>query len=72
MQNRDHPDNRLLTVPEIFARYPKAFFNDLGELIYVKKTNHYVIPTMLHKLGTKTKGWRGDLYLFPFDEHDSI
>lgn len=63
----DHPVNRLLTMPEIFIRFPKAFFNDLGELVYNKKDNHYIRAEMFQDLGKKKTGWRGNLYLFPFD-----
>lgn len=70
MKAKQHPENRLLTMQEIFVRYPKAYFNELGELIYNKRRNFYVIPTCFRLLGTKTKGWRGDLYLFPFDSED--
>lgn len=70
MRAKDHPENRLLTMQEIFVRYPKAFFNDLGELIYIKKNNNYIIPKMFKHLGTKTKGWSGNLYLFPFKDSE--
>lgn len=57
--------DRLLTMTEIFGRFPKAYFIPNGELIYNKEMNYYILPERFHELGTvaERSGWNGDLWL---------
>ncbi len=55
--------HRLLTPLEILVRYPEAFFNDLGELIYKKKENRYIVSSMLVHLGKWHSGFSDELFI---------
>jgi len=55
--------HRVVNLRELVARFPNAFFNEDGELIYDKKRNHYIIPEYLRFLGTWHPGFRRELYI---------
>jgi len=55
--------HRLMTLAELVKRYPKSYFNESGELIYVKSRNRYVISPMLHWLGKWHPGFHNHMYV---------